>query len=72
MAYGSLKGFDEILDGEEEVPIVKPAKKKELIEYKRLTTANKVQRSSVILCGRNRVQHSGTSKDDRTSKRGYV
>ena len=28
MAYGSLKGFDEILDGDEEVPKVKPTEKK--------------------------------------------
>ena len=28
MAYGSLKGFDEILDGEDEVPKVKPTGKK--------------------------------------------
>ena len=34
MAYGSLKGFDEILDGEEDVPIVKLADTTELIEFK--------------------------------------
>ena len=49
MAYGSLKGFDEILDREEEVPKVKPTEKKELIEYKRLTTANKVVYSALLL-----------------------
>ena len=49
MAYGSLKGFDEILDGEEEVPIVKPADATELIEFKRLTKANKVAYNAFLL-----------------------